>query len=56
MRNIYAKAPAELIESLKKELQALRKEYKDDGSMEQMKRMTDTVIQRVYNEPSKLIK
>jgi hypothetical protein len=56
MRNIYAEAPAELIESLKKELQALRKEYKDDGSMEQMKRMTDTVIQRVYNEPSKLIK
>jgi hypothetical protein len=45
-----------LIESLKKELEALRKEYKDDGSMEQMKRMTDTVIQRVYNEPSKLIK
>jgi arylsulfatase A-like enzyme len=56
MRNIYAEAPAELIENLKKELQALRKEYKDDGSMEQMKRMTDTVIQRVYNEPSKLIK
>jgi arylsulfatase A-like enzyme len=51
MRNIYAEAPAELIESLKKELQALRKEYKDDGSMEQMKRMTDTVIGRVYNEP-----
>ena len=56
MRNIYSEAPAELIESLKKELEALRKEYKDDGSMEQMRRMTDTVIQRVYNEPNKIIK
>ena len=56
MRNIYSEAPAELIESLKKELQALRKEYKDDGSMEQMRRMTDTVIQRVYNEPNKIMK
>jgi hypothetical protein len=45
-----------LIESLKKELQALREEYKDDGSIEQMKRMTDTVIQRVYNEPFKIKK
>ena len=56
MRNIYSEAPAELIESLKKELQVLRKEYKDDGSMEQMRRMTDTVIQRVYNEPNKIMK
>ena len=51
MNNIYAEAPADLIESLKNELEALRKEYKDDGSIEQMKRMTDTVIRRVYNEP-----
>jgi len=29
----------------------LIKVYKDDGSIEQMKRMTDTVIRRVYNEP-----
>ena len=56
MHNIYSEAPAELIESLKKELEVLRKEYKDDGSMEEMKRMTDTVIQRVYNEPDKLMK
>ena len=49
--NIYAEASPELIESLKKELEALRKEYKDDGSIEEMKRMTDTVIRRVYNEP-----
>ena len=51
MHNIYSEAPAELIESLKKELQELRKRYKDDGSIEEMKRMTDTVIGRVYNEP-----
>ena len=51
MSNIYAQASPELIESLKKELQELRNEYKDDGSIEQMKRMTDTVIRRVYNEP-----
>ena len=51
INNIYAEASPELIESLKKELKALRKEYKDDGSIEEMKRMTDTVIRRVYNEP-----
>ena len=51
MKNIYSEASPELIASLKKELQKLRKEYKDDGSIEQMKRMTDTVIGRVYNEP-----
>ena len=56
MNNIYAEAPADLIESLKNELEALRKEYKDDGSIEQMRRMTDTVIQRVYNEPLKIKK
>ena len=51
MNNIYSKASPELIEKLKNELEELRKEYKDDGSIEQMKLMTDTVITRVYNEP-----
>ena len=51
MNNIYAQASPELIDNLKKELQQLRTEYKDDGSIEEMKRMTDTVITRVYNEP-----
>ena len=51
MNNIYSEASPELIESLKNELDALRKEYKDDGSIEQMRKMTDTVIRRVYNEP-----
>tara|TARA_B100001248_G_C27242283_1_gene389907 strand:- start:473 stop:688 length:216 start_codon:yes stop_codon:yes gene_type:complete len=56
MNNIYAEAPEELIENLKYELQELRKKYKDDGSIEEMRRMTDTVIRRVYNEPNKLMK
>tara|TARA_Y100000589_G_C26662951_1_gene430712 strand:+ start:95 stop:328 length:234 start_codon:yes stop_codon:yes gene_type:complete len=51
MDNIYAEASPDLIKSLKEELDALRKEYKDDGSIEQMRKMTDTVIRRVYNEP-----
>ena len=49
MNNIYAQASPELIESLK-ELKT-QEEYKDDGSIEEMKKMTDTVIRRVYNEP-----
>ena len=56
MNNIYSEAPQDLIDSLKKELEALRKEYKDDDSIEQMRRMTDTVIKRVYNEPNKIMK
>jgi len=51
MNNIYSEASPELIEKLKKELEALRTEYKDDASIEQMINMTDTVIYRVYNEP-----
>ena len=55
MNNIYSEASPELIQSLKKELKELRKKYKDDGSIDEMK-MTDTVIQRVYNEPNKIMK
>ncbi len=51
MNNIYSEASSELIENLKNELEELRKEHKDDGSIEEMKIMTDTVITRVYNEP-----
>ena len=56
MNNIYSEASPELIQSLKKELKELRKKYKDDGSIDEMKKMTDTVIQRVYNEPNKIMK
>ena len=54
MNNIYSEAPAELITSLKLQLDSIKKEYNDDFSMDQMKLMTDTVISRVYNEPKKL--
>ena len=56
MNNIYSEAPTELIENLKFKLQELRKKYNDDGSIEEMRRMTDTVIRRVYNEPNKVMK
>ena len=56
MNNIYSEAPVDLIENLKYELNELRKKYKDDGSIEEMRQMTDTVIRRVYNEPNKIMK
>ncbi len=56
MSNIYAEAPEELIQRLKSKLAKLKTEYKDDGSVEEMKAMTDTVISRLYNEPSKHLK
>jgi glutathionyl-hydroquinone reductase len=54
MNNIYSNASKDLIDSLKLRLSELKKEYKDDFSIKEMKVMTDTVIQRVYNEPNKL--
>ena len=56
MNNIYNESSQELISNLKAKLKELQIEYKDDGSLEEMKLMTDTVIKRVYNEPNKLIK
>ena len=44
----------ELISELKTQLKSLQVEYNDDFSIEEMKVMTDTVIQRAYNEPNKL--
>jgi hypothetical protein len=35
---------------LKKKLKALQVEYKDDMSLDEMRQMTDVVIERVYNE------
>ena len=54
MNNIYGESSEELITSLKSTLNDLKKEYKDEFTLDEMKLMTDTVIQRVYNEPSKL--
>ena len=53
MNNLYAEADPELVATLKAELDSIRRLYGDDGSLDQMKLMTDTVIQRVYTEPSK---
>ena len=49
MDNIYKDASEELITELKTQLKSLQIEYNDDFSIEQMKLMTDTVIQRAYN-------
>ena len=54
MNNIYKDASEELISELKTQLKSLQVEYNDDFSIEEMKVMTDTVIQRAYNEPNKL--
>ena len=54
MNNIYNEAPEELIKELKSQLKSLQSDYKDNITIEEMKVMTDTVIQRAYNEPNKL--
>ncbi len=54
MNNIYNVASNEIISELKSKLKSLQIEYKDDFTIEEMKVMTDTVIQRAYNEPNKL--
>ena len=56
MNNIYNEAPEKLILDLKQKLDDIKKDYKDDYSIEEMKVMTDTVIKRVYNEPNKVNK
>ena len=56
MNNIYNDANPKLISDLKSKLELLKLQYKDTGSIEQMKLMTDTVIKRVYNEPAKDLK
>ena len=51
MNNLYANPKyKKLIKQLKKKLKALQVEYKDDISLDEMRRMTDIVIERVYNE------
>jgi hypothetical protein len=55
VNNIYNKVPGSLILSLKEQLKSLQSEYKDDISINKMKLMTDTVISRIYNEPSKVL-
>ena len=56
MNNIYENADPGLISKLKFKLDSLKKYYGDTSSIKDMISMTDTVIQRVYNEPVKEIK
>jgi len=51
MNNLYENAKyKKLIKHLKKKLKALQIKYKDDMSLDEMRKMTDIVIERVYNE------
>ena len=51
MNNLYGqKGYEELTQNLKKKIKELQIEYKDDMSLEEMRAMTDIVIERVYNE------
>lgn len=51
MNNLYNNPKyKKLIKQLKKKLKALQVEYKDDMSLGEMRRMTEIVIERVYNE------
>jgi len=51
MNNLYNNPMyKKLIKQLKKKLKALQVEYKDDMSLDEMRRMTDIIIERVYNE------
>ena len=51
--NIYTEAAPELSDKLKGQLEELRVQNGDDRSLQEMRLMTDTVITRVYTEPSK---
>ena len=48
MFNIYNEVDVSLVDELKSKLIDLQKKYQDDQSLEEMKKMTDTVIKRSY--------
>lgn len=51
MNNLYRQPKyKKLTKLLKKKLKALQVKYKDDMSLDQMRKMTDIVVERVYNE------
>ena len=51
MNNLYGKFSYErIIKKLKKKLKKLQVEYKDDMSIDEMRKMTDMVVERIYNE------
>jgi predicted house-cleaning noncanonical NTP pyrophosphatase (MazG superfamily) len=51
MVNLYGNSGTKkLTQKLKNKIKELQVEYKDDMSLEEMRAMTDVVIERVYNE------
>jgi predicted house-cleaning noncanonical NTP pyrophosphatase (MazG superfamily) len=51
MENLYGTSGTKkLTQKLKNKIKELQVEYKDDMSLEEMRAMTDIVIERVYNE------
>lgn len=51
MHNLYGKPGyGEITASLKQKIKTLQTQYKDDMSLEEMRAMTDMVVERVYNE------
>ena len=51
MENLYGTSGTErLTQKLKNKIKKLQVEYKDDMTLEEMRMMTDIVIERVYNE------
>ena len=51
MDNLYGKEGyEEITATLKKRIKELQKEFNDDMSLDEMRAMTDVVIERVYNE------
>ena len=51
MNNLYGKLSYErIIKKLKKKLKKLQVKYKDDMSIDEMRKMTDMVVERIYNE------
>ena len=51
MNNLYGNSNYNtLIKKLKKRLKKLQRQYKDDMSLEEMREMTDMVVERIYNE------
>ena len=51
MNNLYGNSNYNtLIKKLKKRLKKLQRQYKDDMTLEEMREMTDMVVERIYNE------
>ena len=51
MNNLYGNSNYNILtKKLKKGLKKLQRQYKDDMSLEEMREMTDMIVERIYNE------